>query len=120
MAAPYRACIRSAHMMAAPYRGLHSLRSYDGCALSGLAFAPLMLLRVQRDQIQIDSGAHRRRNSNALNVTALQRGRARFDHGINQDVSVFLELTTGKLDLADGNVNDSRFVDAVFDFTGLD
>src|SRR4029453_18322834 len=74
---------------------------------------------VQNDQIQIDARTHRRRDSNALHVAPLYRGRTGLDHGIDQCLSVFTQLLLAEFDLPDRRMDDAGLVDAKLDFSCL-
>src|ERR1700729_2332378 len=76
-------------------------------------------LGVKRRYVQWDTRAHCRAQRCALHILAFGRGRLGFENGLNQTVGIFEQLGGGETDLADWRVNDARFIDAEFHFTGF-
>ena len=75
-------------------------------------------LELQR--VQLDAGAHRRRQHGGLDVGTLRRGGLRLDDGLHQRAQVLGQLRLFERSLADRAVDDGGLVHAVLDLTGLD
>src|ERR1700722_15138761 len=71
------------------------------------------------DQVDRNARAHGRGQRDLLHILALGGCGLGFDHGSDYGVSVFRDMRGFKLDLADGAVHDSGFIDAELDLAGF-
>src|SRR6185295_3243351 len=70
-------------------------------------------------RVDVDTGAHGRRQRDAAEVDALRSRRLLADERLDQRVGVDRERALGERDLADASVDDASFLDAVLDLASL-
>ena len=69
--------------------------------------------------VNLNTGAHRAADADALDVGALCSGGFQLDDGLEDFASVVDDLVVVERDLSDGSVDDTKLVDLEVDLTGL-